>query len=51
MWWELSNFAREMRKRLKIPTIMLLLTVVAVAANTKFTLVIDAGHGGGDAEP
>ena len=28
---------------------MLLLTVVAVAANTKFTLVIDAGHGGGDA--
>ena len=38
-----------MRKRLKILTIMLLLTVVAVAANTKFTLVIDAGHGGGDA--
>ena len=39
-----------MKKRLVlIGCTMLLLTVTAVAANKKFTLVIDAGHGGHDA--
>ena len=35
--------------RIRLLILMLMLTVTVVAANKKFTLVIDAGHGGNDA--
>ncbi len=36
-------------KKISVLTIMMLLTVAAMAAGKQFTLVIDAGHGGNDA--
>ena len=45
----MSTFAAIMKKRLIVFVyIMLLMVATAVAANKKFTLVIDAGHGGND---
>ena len=46
----IRNFAPEMKNRLLVFLwITLVFAAVATAANKKFTLVIDAGHGGTDA--
>ena len=46
----IRNFAPEMKNRLLVFLwITLVFAAVAIAANKKFTLVIDAGHGGTDA--